>query len=64
MLKNILLILMLASTPLVFNGCAPKVKYVTTPRPYLQKWEVLPPKPISYEVYEVDEVDEVNKQNK
>jgi len=48
---------MLASTPLIFNGCAPEVKYVTTPRPYLQKWVVLPPRPISYEVYEVDEVD-------
>lgn len=54
MLKNTLLILMLASTPLVFNGCAPKVEYVTTPRPYLQNWVVAPPKSITYEVYEVD----------
>jgi len=43
-------LLLLAITPLVFNGCG-KTVYITPKQPKLQTWCVEAPQNVKYEVY-------------
>ena len=53
MQKMIVVILLLVSTLLTFNGCEPKVVYMQPKKVYLQTWDVEGPKGVKYEVYTV-----------